>query len=251
MSVWDFCRAVDDAVDNPPNGSAVDLAGEALTQWRKELAACFGEGQPLTTQGRNLKPYVRHFALSRRPFEDLIDGVEMDTVIRRYRTFDELYGYCIRVASAVGLVCIEIFGCREPVTREYAVTLGVALQLTNIIRDLPADLRGGRLYLPTEDLERFECTEDDLRLGLSDCVVELLRYECGRAREYYERARTLLPANEKRRLVAAEIMGEIYFAILRRIERRDYDVFSEVVRVPRIRRAWIAITVWLRVLAGV
>ena len=250
VAVWDFCRTVDDAVDCPPADRAGESPAEALRRWRNELAACFGEQHPLTPQGRTLKPYIARFALPRRLFEDLIDGVEMDTVTRRYRTFDELYQYCIRVASAVGLLCIEIFGYRDPVTREYAVALGVALQLTNIVRDLPEDLRDGRLYLPLEDLERFGCTEDDLRGGRSDRVLALLRYECGRARHYYDMARAMLPETDRRRLVAAEIIGAIYFAILRRIERRDYDVFSKVVRVPRPRRAWIAATVWLRTLAG-
>jgi phytoene synthase len=250
VAVWDFCRAVDDAVDCPPADLVGSSPAEALRQWRSELAACYGEQKPLTEQGRNLKPFVARFALPRRPLEDLIEGVEMDTVTRRYQTFDDLYQYCIRVASAVGLLCIEIFGYRDPTTREYAVALGVALQLTNIIRDVPADLRAGRLYLPLEDLQRFGCTEDDLRGGLSDRVVALLEHECGRAREYYGKARAALPATDRRRLVPAEIMGAIYFAILRRIERRGYDVFSEVVRVPRPRRAWIAATVWMRTLAG-
>ena len=251
VAVWDFCRAVDDAVDCPTAEGVGGSPAEALRQWRNELAACYGEQRPGTEQGRNLKPFVARFGLPRRPFEDLIDGVEMDTVARRYRTFDDLYQYCIRVASAVGLLCIEIFGYRDPVTREYAVALGVALQLTNIVRDVPADLRVGRLYLPLEDLEQFGCTEDDLRAGRSDRVVGLLRHECGRAREYYRKARAVLPSTDRRRLVAAEIMGAIYFAILKRIERRGYDVFSEVVRVSRPRRAWIAATVWLRTLVGV
>ncbi len=251
VAVWDFCRAVDDAADCPPADRDGESPSELLSRWRRELAACYGDQRPLTTQGLNLKPYIARFALPRGPFDDLLDGVEMDTVTRRYRTFDELYQYCIRVASAVGLLCIEIFGFRDPATRDYAVALGVALQLTNIVRDLPADLEAGRLYLPLEDLERFECTEDDLRGGCSDRVVALLRYECGLARAYYSKARSALPSADRRRLVAAEIMAAIYFAILKRIERRGYDVFSEVVRVPRPRRAWIAATVWLRTMVGV
>ncbi len=250
VAVWDFCRAVDDAVDCPPAGQSAGTPAEALALWRGELAACFGDHAPKTTQGRNLKPFIARFGLPRRPFEELIDGVEMDTVTRRFPTFDDLYQYCIRVASAVGLLCIEIFGYRDMATREYAVALGVALQLTNIVRDVPADLRDGRLYLPLEDLERFGCTEDDLRDGRSDRVVALLAHECARAREYYRKAALALPSIDRRRLVAAEIMGAIYFALLRRIEQTHYDVFSEVVRVPRPRRAWIAATVWLRTLVG-
>ena len=251
VAVWDFCRAVDDAVDCPEGNQPGASPAEELARWRHELAACYGERRPTTAQGRGLQPYVDRFQLPRRPFEDLIDGVEMDTVSRRYRSFDDLHQYCLRVASAVGLLCIEIFGYRDPATRAYAIALGVALQLTNIIRDLPGDLREGRLYLPTADLERFGCTEDDLRRGRSARVTALLRYECDRARSFYQQADSTLPAIDRRRMVAAEIMGGIYFAILRRIERRGYDVFSEVVRVPRPRRALLAGAIWLRTMAGV
>ena len=174
----------------------------------------------------------------------------MDTETRRYDTFEDLYQYCIRVASAVGLLCIEIFGYQDPGSRDYAVALGVALQLTNIIRDVPEDLESGRLYLPLSDLTRFGCTEDDLRAGSSDRVHALLRWECDRARAFYERARAALPPVDRRRLVAAEIMGAIYFDILTSIERRRFDVFTEVVRVPRPRRAWIAVSVWVRTMVG-
>jgi len=247
VAVWDFCRAVDDAVDRPLAG---ELPGAAVARWRRELAACYGEGAPSTPQGRALVPFIDRFRLPRAPFDDLIDGVEMDVETRRYGSFDDLQQYCVRVASAVGLLCIEIFGYQDPGAREYAVALGVALQLTNIIRDVPEDLEQGRLYLPLEDLARFGCTEADLRDGASPQVVALLRHECERARSFYERARTALPASDRRRLVAAEIMGAIYGEILTRIERRGYDVFSEVVRVPRPRRAWIAVSVWARTMAG-
>ena len=118
-AVWDFCRAVDDAVDRPSLGQ---LPADELRRWRSEVAACYSDRLPATPQGVNLKPHVERFRLPRRSFEDLIDGVEMDIVKRRYQTFDELYQYCVRVASAVGLLCIEIFGYNDPVTRDYAVT---------------------------------------------------------------------------------------------------------------------------------
>ena len=250
VAVWDFCRAVDDAVDEPSHGREGESPETALASWRAELDACYGLAVPTTPQGQGLKPFIARFDLPRQPFDDQIDGVAMDIEIRRYQTFDDLYEYCIRVASAVGLLCIQIFGYRDPGARDYAVALGVALQLTNIIRDLPGDLRVGRLYLPLEDLERFGCTEDDLREGLSDPVRALLAHECQRARSFYERARRVLPASERRRLVAAEIMGAIYFDIFTRIEGRGHDVFSEVVRVPRLRRAWIAGSVWARTVVG-
>lgn len=255
IAVWDFCRAVDDAVDELDPAKGVSAADE-IARWRRELAACFGEGAPQTRQGRALEPLVATFGLSRQPFEALIEGVEMDLGARRYDTFDDLYQYCIRVASAVGLVCLDIFGSREPASRQYATDLGVALQLTNILRDVRGDLEQGRVYLPQEDLRAFGCTEADLRREIahagtgvrSPAVKALLRHQAVRARDYYARAARALPRADARRLVAAEIMGAIYRGVLARIEQRDYDVFSEVVRVPRPRRAVIAAATWLRTL---
>jgi phytoene synthase len=194
VAVWDFCRAVDDAVDVesvgrvPPRGPAAD----PLTIWRAELHACFDGREPATAQGKALQPFIREFSLPKQPFEDLIDGVEMDLSQARYPTFHELAEYCRRVASAVGLICIEIFGYRDPGTRAYAVNLGMALQITNIIRDVAADLEQGRVYLPAEDMGRFGVTEDGLRAGdVTPEVRDLLRFECERARYYYRLAASM------------------------------------------------------------
>jgi phytoene synthase len=251
IAVWDFCRAVDDAVDEA-RGAGARAAGE-LMRWRGELASCYDGAFPATKQGRYLQPVIRRFALRREPFEQLIDGVEMDLTRRRYRTFDELREYCLSVASAVGLICVEIFGYRNARAREYAVDLGIALQLTNILRDVPADQAQGRIYIPVEDLERFGCTEEDLAAAAASPgtmpprVRGLLAHQAARARQYYQRARATLPREDARRLVAAEIMSGIYRGILDRIERADYDVFSRRIRVPRPVRAWIALGTWLRV----
>jgi len=254
VAVWDFCRAVDDATDEPG-----ELSPEAqVAGWRAELAACYDRGEPQTSQGRALVPVIAQFNLPRQPFEDLIDGVEMDLGDRRYETFDDLYQYCIRVASAVGLICLEIFGYRDPGARQYGIDLGVALQLTNILRDVPGDLERGRVYIPQAELRTHGVTEADLRAEMtaptgrvrSEKVKALLRQQGIRAREYYQRAARELPRSDARQLVAAEIMGAVYRAILDRIEQRDYDVFSSVVRVPRPRRAWIAASTWLSTLAS-
>ena len=246
VAVWDFCRAVDDAVDEPQGADPQ----EALESWRAEIDRCFGTS-PLTPQGRRLQPFIARFQLPRRSFEDLVDGVEMDLRVTRYETFEALYEYCWRVASTVGLICLEIFGYTRPESREYAVSLGIALQLTNIIRDVRVDLERGRVYLPQDDMRRFGVTEADLRAGrVTDRVRALLAYECGRAREYYRRAQRSLPRDDRRSLVAAEIMRGIYQSVLGRIERAGYDVFGEVIRVPRSRRAVIAASIWARSLAG-
>jgi phytoene synthase len=273
VAVWDFCRSVDDAVDLRAVEDAADVdnvgrvppfdvaqgapsdsrgarsgpAGDPLAMWRAELHACFDGREPSTAQGKALQPCIREFSLPRQPFEDLIDGVEMDLSQARYPTFHALAEYCRRVASTVGLICIEIFGYRDPATRAYAVNLGMALQITNIIRDVAADLEQGRVYLPAEDMARFGVTEDGLRAGnVTPEVRDLLRFECERARYYYRLAADELPRADARSLVAAEIMGGIYFEILRRIERSGYDVFSRRVRVPRPHRALIALRTWAR-----
>ena len=241
-AVWDFCRAVDDAVDE-----AVDAAVAAVevTKWRAEVGRLFGAEAPLTPQAQALKPYAVMFSLSRQPFDDLVDGVEMDLHRSRYETFDELAGYCRRVASAVGVMCIEVFGCRDSRSREYAFNLGLALQLTNIVRDIKADLKQGRIYLPQEDLLKFGVTESDLAAGrMTEPIRKLIAYQCQRARHFFTAAAAAMPPAEARRLVAAEIMGGIYFEILQRIERRNYDVFTERVRVPKLARARIALQIW-------
>jgi phytoene synthase len=255
IAVWDFCRAVDDDVDEQVGRLATEdsrlAAAASLAGWRNEVAACFEGRQPRTPQGMALAPHVAAFNLPRKPFEDVIDGVEIDIGQPRFRTFDGLREYCLRVASAVGLVCIEIFGYTNPRCREYAVDLGIALQLTNILRDLGRDLAAGRLYLPTDDLARFGVREDDLRAGRTTGAIRaLLDFESKRAREHYRRAAQVLPREDARRLAAARIMGAIYFNLLERIEMGGYEVFGAPVRVPRWRQAAIAASTWLATMAG-
>jgi len=251
IAVWDFCRAVDDAVDEAGVG---EPARSQVARWRTELGAVFDGRPPQTSQGRMLAPLVKQFNLPRAAFEALIEGVEMDLDSRRYESFTDLYEYCIRVASAIGLICLEIFGYDDPRSREYATDLGVALQLTNILRDVPEDLSRGRVYIPQDELRAHGCTEGDLAREVSEAgngvrspnVKALLRQQADRARTYYCKAAAELPLVDRRRLAAAEIMSAIYRGILSRIERADYDVFSRVVRIPRPQRAVIAAVTWAR-----
>jgi phytoene synthase len=237
-----FCRIVDDAVDLGQDRAA---QRRELGRWRAEIARVY-DGRPEHPAGQRLQVAVRRFPIPRAALEEIIAGVEMDTDHPTYETFDDLYPYCYRVASAVGLCCIEIFGYSDPRAREYAVNLGVALQLTNILRDVQADALVGRVYLPQTDLRRFGVTAEDLALGrYTPGFVQLMAFEAARARDYYQRAWSALPAADARRLFAAEIMGRTYFALLRAIEARRFDVFGRRVALPSARRVAIALRCWL------
>jgi 15-cis-phytoene synthase len=255
LAVFDFCRAVDDSVDLETDPGR---ACSALALWREEIARVFEQGTPRTPQGRQLQPFVEPARLPRAQFEALVDGVAMDAAPRRYANFEELEPYCHRVASSVGLICAAVFDARDPRSAAYARDLGVALQLTNILRDVGVDLRRNRCYLPLEDLERFGVAEADVRGEVerggpgvqSDRVRALLEYQAARARSFFRRAGDALPPHQARRFVAAEIMRAVYRELLRRIEAGGYGVFGPVIRVPRRTQARIAIRTWLRTRTG-
>lgn len=250
-AVWDFCRAVDDAVDLETDPAKAE---QAAGRWHAEVARIFDAGTPETPQGLAVQPFTKIFPLPRAQFDALVDGVAMDAHPRRYATFAELEPYCHGVASAVGLICAEIFGYAEASALDYARDLGVALQLTNILRDVGVDYRQGRLYLPLEDLARFGCTEDDVRDAVNGSARGLenerlravLEHHAARAKVFFSRADRLLPKGDARNFVAAEIMGAVYREILRRIEAARYDVFRGVIRVPRPAQARLAIKTWWR-----
>lgn len=240
-AVYAFCRIVDDVVDL---GRDPEVQRKELAHWRREVARCF-EGTPDEPVAERLSQAVRAYPIPRAALEEIINGVEMDLDRSAYETFEELYPYCYRVAGAVGLCCIEIFGYGDPRARDYAVNLGVALQLTNILRDLQPDAQRGRVYLPREDLRRFGVSAEDLRLGrYSPAFSALMEFEGRRARTFYRRAWEALPEGDARRLFAAEIMGRIYFALLRAIEARRYRVFDGRVSVPVSTKLAIALRCW-------
>src|SRR4051812_9977956 len=245
VAVWDFCRAVDDSVDELPSDRLAS-GREAVSFWRAELARSYNGEPPRTPQGQQLQPFIRRFDLPRQAFEDGIDGVAMDLDHTRYGSFTDLFQYCRRVASAVGLICIRIFGASDPRACDYAMNLGVALQLTNILRDIKSDLARGRVYLPLDDLAACGCTVDDLAAGVvNEPVRRLPEFECRTRRGFYQQAIDDRPPDDRRRLVAAEIMRAVYFDTLQRIEQGGYDVFTQRVRVPKPRQALIALRQWL------
>ncbi|MBI1735305.1 MAG: presqualene diphosphate synthase HpnD [Candidatus Rokubacteria bacterium] len=244
-AVYAFCRTVDDIADLG-DGDGPDEQRRQLAEWRADVGRCYEPaGEPRHPIARRLAAAVRAYPIPRPALEAIIAGVEMDLDRTTYETADDLYPYCYRVASAVGLCCIEIFGYTAPATRAYAVNLGVALQWTNILRDVGTDARAGRVYLPQEDLRAFGVTGDDLREGrVTDGFLELMAHEAERAREFYRAAWAARPAADARSLVPAEIMGRIYYALLGEVEARGFRVFGERVTVPTRRKIAIALRCW-------
>ena len=243
-AIYAFCREVDDSVDGAADP---EEAARRVAFWRKELDAC---ASPDTTPGhpiaRALAPHLQRYPIDRSHLELIIDGVAMDVTPRRYRTFEELKEYCYRVASAVGLVCIEVFGYRDPAARDYAVCLGLAFQMTNILRDVRGDAERGRIYLPTEEMARFGCAEQDLRAERpTPAFREMMTFQTARTRDLFTRARSLFPRSDRRTLFAAEIMGAIYESILGEIEKSQYDVLRRRIGLSRPRKIAIAARLFL------
>ena len=243
-ALYSFCRIVDDCVDEP------DGEGEAgLRRWAEEVRRCY-EGRPSTELGRDLAEALFEFPIPRGCFEDIIAGCRIDLTTKRYATFPDLRVYCERVASAVGLAAIEIFEYTDPRSRKYAVELGVALQLTNILRDVAADAARGRIYVPQADLARFGVTEAELLAAAgggpaSPALRELLAFQVARARSHYELAHDLLPAADRKAMAPAEIMAAVYGALLDEIVRRGYPLGGRI-GLSRPRKAWIALRTLVR-----
>jgi phytoene synthase len=244
--VYAFCREVDSVVDDPTPGSDPT---EQLRSWRKELGAAYG-GTPTHPVTISLASHAHRLEIPQNLFEELISGVEMDLTRSRYETFEELSLYCYRVASVVGLICLAVFGARSESARQYAINLGMAFQLTNILRDLGSDADRGRVYLPQEDLRKFGYSEADLfARTYSPAFSQLMRFQCSRAREYYTRAAQqmkAMPAADRRALTVAEIMRGVYERILGRIETSDYRVFGPRISLAPPYRLAVAAGVWLR-----
>ena len=246
-AVYAFCRTVDDIADlGQERGIDRARLQDELERWRREVARCYEPaGSPEEPIAQRLAHAVRDFGIPREALEAIIDGVAMDLDGLRYETAEDLYPYCYRVASAVGLAAIEIFGYTDQRARDYAVNLGIALQLTNILRDVGSDAESGRVYVPRADLRAFDVTEDDLRAGrYTPAFVALMERQAGRAHYFYRRARSAFPVADARSLVAAEVMGRIYFALLREIEARRFEVFGERIALPTRRKVAIALRCW-------
>ena len=227
-----FCRVIDDIADD--GDLPVDEKRRRLIEWRECLRAPRPDESPFAADVRSL---MSKYSLGPEMFEEIIAGVEMDLTIQRYQTFDELRVYCYRVASAVGLVSIEIFGYQNAACKEYAIQLGLALQMTNIIRDVGKDLGAGRIYLPLEDLAHFDYSERQLQdRQYNDRFVRLMQFEADRARQFFVRASEILPREDRRSMVAAEIMASIYRGLLRRMELDKFRVFEKEYTLNKLEK---------------
>ncbi|MFQ5877095.1 MAG: presqualene diphosphate synthase HpnD [Acidobacteriota bacterium] len=252
-AVYSFCRVIDDIADEEPGhlpaggrggrtGPAPDAgAASELAFYRQEIDRCYS-GWPTIPMTRELKDAIDRFGIPRQPLDDLLDGVEMDLYRTRYSTFNDLRDYCYRVASTIGIICLSIFGCRHPKSRDYAIDLGIALQLTNILRDLKDDALRDRIYVPLEEMAAFGYSEGELLAGVHNpAFLALMQHQARRAERHFERAAAQFPEAERARLLAARVMAAIYRRLLRRIEAVGFRVFDRRIRVPRLQQIGLAL----------
>ena len=238
-----FCRLCDDIADDPdPDGDrATRLQGVRLA-----LGAAFSgapDGAVFTALGHAAASY----SIPQRYFDDVIKGVEMDLHKARYETFDELRQYCYYVAGAVGLICIEVFEYSDPAAIEYATDLGLAMQLTNILRDIEQDAAAGRIYLPQEDMRRFGYSAENLHAGVvNDSYRSLMKFEADRARSYFQSGSRLYPLLDRRSRACPETMAKIYSQILDRMESEGFDNFGRRVGLSKATKIALMARLWLR-----
>jgi len=249
-ALYAFCREVDDVADD----TAVSPAERrrALAAWREDLRRAVAGETPRLPVLRELQPHLVTYQLPFDLFNEILAGCEMDLEHTRYPDWPELDLYCHRVAAAVGLLSIRIFGCRHPHSADYAEALGRAFQLTNILRDVGEDAARGRIYLPQSELARHGVTEAEILEGRYSARFRALAESvAARAREYYARAAALLPADDRRALIAAELMGAVYWNLLRRLAARGFDVFTGPrARLSRAAKLYLTARTWWRLRVG-
>ena len=240
-ALYAFCREVDDVVDECPDA---ELARTKLAWWRGEVQALY-EGHPSHPVTQALITSLKQFSLPQEQLQEIIDGMEMDLEQVSYADFKSLHLYCYRVASVVGLLAAEIFGYRDRMALRYAHDLGLAFQLTNIIRDVGEDARRGRIYLPQDELRRFGVSADDLlQARYGDSFSRLMAFQVERAREMYRQAFAQLPAGDRKAQRAGLIMAAIYQATLDEIVRDNYRVLDQRISLPPLRKLWLAAKTW-------
>lgn len=236
-AVYAFSRLVDDLVDQT---SAREEALEELPKWRQRLRACYNGGGMDHPVMPELQEAIRSYRIPEQYFLNLLRGVEMDLKKMRYETFRELEEYCYCVAGTVGLICLRIFGGEGPAYERYAVQLGTAFQLTNILRDIGADWARGRLYLPQEDLRGFGYSEVDLDQRVNrEAFLRLMDFEADRARQFFDAARATLEGKRLQRFLPSELMGRTYQGLLRKLQRERFPSLERQVSLTPLSRAWL------------
>ena len=241
-ALYAFCREVDDVVDEC---SDAQLARTKLAWWRAEIAGlCAGNPRHPVTNA--LRPFIEKFQINAEHLIEIVDGMEMDLTQTRYLDFAGLERYCYHVAGAVGLLAAGIFGYQNPRTLEYAKNLGTAFQLTNIIRDVGEDARKNRIYLPMDELKKFEVPASDiLQAKYSDHFRNLMVFQARRAESFYDRAMQTLPAEDRRTQRAGLIMAAIYRATLAEVERDGFRVLTQRTSLTPVRKFWLAWKTWV------
>ncbi len=248
-SIYAFCSYIDEIVDSTPNSNQkqVQRKLERLHWWENEIEKLYS-GQIKSPLLSPLVQLIDRFGIPKQYFLTLIDGCRRDIFRHRYETFDDLKEYCYGMASIVGLISIEIFGYKYEDTKNYAIHLGYALQLTNILRDIKFDKNRGYIYIPQEDLRRFNYSEEDLINEVyNENFIELMRFQAKRVREHYHKARQFLRPDEKATIVSAEIMDSIYYRLLEKIELNEFNVFAKKIKVAKLHKILIAIKHWLSI----
>ena len=241
-ALYAYCRAVDDAVDEPPAGATPQ---DLLRFWRGEIQLCYSAVPTHPIAIALQRAAIQPFQMTRAHLEGILTGMEMDLHASRYDTWKDLETYCYHVAGEVGLASMEIFGFKDSRHRDYAVALGEAFQLTNILRDIGVDAAKGRIYLPQEALRQYGATEADI-LGrrMTPELKTLFGDLAARAESRYSRASSLLDPSDSRPLIAARMMNAVYHRILKKLKRRDFPVF-ESPRIGLNRFEKLAVTLWI------
>ena len=249
-ALYAFCRAVDDVADE--DSVPTERRREQLAAWREDIRRACENKKSEFILNQEFQPIIQQFKLPFSLFDELIQGCEMDLDTRRYENYDQLELYCHRVASVVGLLSIEIFGYQNPACRDYAVYLGQALQLTNILRDVKNDAARGRLYLPQTELKKFNVSEREILEGkYSERYFALAGSVAARAKHFYSLAQKNLPPEDRRAMVAAELMGSVYWRLLQKLEQGQFDVFGpQTLKLGKPHKLALIFQSWLRHATG-
>ncbi len=243
-TVYAFCRQTDDIIDE--GNESDELKYEKLHRWRVEFEKAFSGNSEYLLLNK-LANTISKFNIPLDPFFELIKGMEMDLQRNQYLTFDDLVLYCYRVASTVGLMCIEIFGYKNKSAKDFAIDLGIALQLTNILRDIKKDAKKGRVYLPQEDLKKFYYSESEIYSNeYNRNFINLMEYEVQRAKSYFDKATKELDLDDKPSMFAARAMQHIYYKLLKKITDAEYDVYNNNIRVSNFEKIGISLGVWAK-----